>query len=206
MENNFLLIECRSFTPLITAVDEVLKSTNLNFITYKRSGSAYNTAIFKGQHSSCLNGKEIAKITVNNICSQITSQDIIKAGVSRLISVNIINAPKKDIIDLFLSRGNNIEIKNNEKLKDSENNSLLFLDARGLISLITAADQLTDNYPLEVINCKKMGSGRLTLILAGKIDVLKLALADAKNIIEKHGKFISSSLITNVDQRILMTL
>ncbi|RCW61072.1 MULTISPECIES: BMC domain-containing protein [Halanaerobium] len=206
MENNYLLIECRSFSPLIAAVDEVLKSTNLNFITYKRYGSAYNTAVFNGKHSSCLNGREIAVETVKNICQQIPSQNIIKAGVSRLISTKVINSPDKNIIDFFFSKDTRIGKFKTNKLKEQNYDSLLFLDSRGLIALITAADQLTDDFPLEIIDCKKMGSGRLTLILAGKIDVLKLASAAAKEIIIKQGKYIGSSLIANVDQQIVMSL
>lgn len=206
MDNNYLLIECRSFSPLITAVDEILKSTNLNLITYKRYGSAYNTAVFKGQHSSCINGKEIALKAVNSICSQIPSQNVIRADISRLISSNIINSPDQDLIDLFFSSKNKIGRKENYYLQNNNYDSLLLLDSRGLVALITAADQLTDNFPIEIIDCKKMGSGRLTLILAGKVDVLKFALADAKKIVEKHGKYIGSSLIANVDQRIVKSL
>jgi len=206
MNNNYLLVECRSFTPLIAAVDDVLKSTNLKFITYKRTGSAYNTAIFAGQHSACINGKEIAKNSVENICTKIPSVNIIKAGVSRLISSKIITSPEQEIVNLFLSPGNRIGHSKKDTLADKTINSLIFIDARGLTALIAAADKIIENYPVEIVDCRKMGSGRLTLIIAGKIDVLESALKEAISIVKDHGKYIGSSLLSNINENILENL
>lgn len=206
MNNNYLLIECRSFTPLAAAVDDILKSTNLRFITYKRSGSAYNTAIFAGQHSSCINGKEIAVNTINHICSQIPSNNIIKAGVSRLIAANVITGPKAEIINLFFNTSNRIGFSNKINFDSKNYDSLAFIDSRGLVALIIAADKLLENYPLEIVDCRKMGSGRLTLIFAGKIDVLEFALKEAEDIVKTNGKYIGSSLLSNIDENIIKSL
>ena len=206
MNNNYLLIECRSFTPLAAAVDEILKGTNLKFITYKRSGSAYNTAVFTGQHSSCINGKEIAENIIKDICNQIPSANIIKAGVSRLIAASIINDPEEEIINLFFNKTNRIGFSHKKRLISKNYNSLAFIDARGLISLIAAADELLENYPVKIVDCKKMGSGRLTLIIAGKIDVLESALSEAENIVRSYGKYIGSSLLSNIDNEFLNSL
>lgn len=206
MNNNYLLVECRSFTPLIAAIDDVLKSTNLKFITYKRTGSAYYTAFFSGQHSSCINGKEIAINSVKNICTKIPSANIIRAGVSRLISSKIITAPEHELVNLFLRPGNRIGRSKKNVLNAKTIDSLIFIDARGLIALIAAADEITENYPVEIIDCRKMGSGRLTLIIAGKIDVLETALKTTISIVKSHGKYIGSSLLSNIDENILKSL
>lgn len=206
MNNNYLLVECRSFTPLAAAVDDILKSTNLKLITYKRTGSAYNTVIFAGQHSACINGKQIAEKSIYKICSQIPNANIIKAGVSRLISSSIITNPDKNLIDLFFSLGNRIGRSKKDSLEDQNFDSVVFIDARGLIALITAADEITENYPIEIVDCRKMGSGRLTLIFAGKIDVLNTALKETITIVNIHGKYIGSSLLSNIDENILKSL
>lgn len=206
MNNNYLVIECRSFTPLASTVDKILKGTNLNFITYKRSGSAYNTAVFAGQHSSCISGEEIAKNSINFICSQISSDNIINAGVSRLIATKVITNPEDQIIDLFFNQSNRIGISKKINFDSKKYDSLAFIDSRGLTALITAADELLENYPVEIIDCRKMGSGRLTLIFAGKIDVLETALEDAKEFVRNYGKYIGSSLLTNVNNNFLESL
>lgn len=206
MKNNYLLVECRSFTPLIAAADDVLKSTNLDFITYKRTGSAYYTAFFAGQHSACINGEEIAVKSVENICSKIPSANIIKAGVSRLISSKIITAPEQELVNLFLSPGNRVGRSKNDDFDTKRIDSLIFIDARGLTALISAADEIIENYPVEIVDCRKMGSGRLTLIIAGKIDILESALERAISIVKTHGKYIGSSLLSNVDEDILKSL
>ncbi|PXV62569.1 BMC domain-containing protein [Halanaerobium congolense] len=206
MKNNYLVIECRSFTPLVSAVDEILKGTNLKFITYKRYGSAYNTAVFAGQHSSCINGEELAVNTINHICNQIPSNNIIKAGVSRLIAASVITSPEEDIINLFFNTSNRIGVSKKTSFESKNYDSLAFIDSRGLTALITAADELLENYPVEIVDCRKMGSGRLTLIFAGKIDVLEAALKEAKDIVREYGKYIGSSLLSNIDNNFLKSL
>lgn len=191
-------LETRGMTSIINAVDNMLKGANIELIGLKRYGSAYMTAAIKGNTDDVINAINIGKKSVNNIVKK-NSQYIACEGISQLISTHIISQTLFDIIDTFFYKppGTDISIINK---------SLGFLDARGLIALIAAADKITKNTPAKILGYHQMGSGRLNLIITGNIDEVKHAVELGVELIKEHGKLIGNSIIANPNQQLLHML
>lgn len=185
--NSYGFIETRGLTAMLYAVDGMLKSSNVKLKGFKRYGSAYMTTAVQGSNEDIITAVQTAKKKLKEI-EKNTAQNIINDGLCRLISTYTTARPGLNIINLFFNKQ-----KKNINLIDTD--SLAFIDARGLIALIAAADQIIKSYPLEILGYNKMGSGRLSLIIKGEISSLKPAVEMGIELIKKHGRLIGYSTI-----------
>lgn len=189
--NTLALIETRGMTVLTAAMDSMLKGSNIEMQGYKACGSAYLTSVFKGSDDDVLNAIEIAKNAVNEIAKKIPSPTIVEEGLSQLITTHSISNPMIDLVDIFFN-GNKVEIKEKGK-------AIAFIDARGLVSLIAAADVMIKTSAIDINGFYSMGSGRLSLLISGDIEALSYAIEAGIEVVKKHGKLISQCVIARPD-------
>ncbi len=196
--NTIGFIETRGMTALISALDNILKGANIKLLGYQRNGSAYLTAALQGNDDDVLTALKIGKESVNNLSQQIPYPSIIEDGLCQLISTHIISNPMVDLIEIFFNK-TNIEIKNKD-------NALGFVDARGMVSLVAAADIMTKSAAVEIAGYYKLGSGRLSLLVCGKIDDLEYAIKEGLTVVKQHGKLISHCIIARPSPELIKNL
>ncbi|MTI59022.1 MAG: BMC domain-containing protein [Firmicutes bacterium] len=187
INNSYGFIETRGLTAMLSAVDDMLKTSNIKLKGFKRYGSAYITTAIQGRNEDVLTAVQAAEKRVKQI-EENAPQNITNDGLCQLISTYITARPGLNIIDLFFN-------KQQKKIDLSDNEGLAFIDARGLIALIATTDQITKSYPLEIMGYNKMGSGRLNLIIKGRISSLKPAVEMGIELVKKHGRLIGYSTI-----------
>ncbi|MEJ6950385.1 BMC domain-containing protein [Natronospora cellulosivora (SeqCode)] len=196
--NTLALIETRGMTALTSAIDSMLKGSNIKMLGFKGCGSAYLTAAFKGSDDDVLNAIEIGKNAVNQIAKKIPSSTIVEEGLSQLITAHSISNPMLDFVDIFFNKK---KVKLMEKGK-----AIAFIDARGLVSLIAAADIMSKTSAIDINSIYSMGSGRLSLLISGDIEALNCAIEAGIKIVKKHGQFISHCVIARPDASLISSL
>lgn len=185
--NSYGFIETRGLTAMLYAIDNMLKTSDVKLRGIKHYGSAYITSAVQGNNEDVILAIQTAKKMVKQI-EENAPRNIINNGLCQLISTYTTARPGLDIINLFFD-------KQEKKINLIDNDGLAFIDARGLIALIAAADQMTKSYPLEILDYNKMGSGRLNLIIKGQISSLKPAVEMGIELVKKHGRLIGYSTI-----------
>lgn len=182
------LIETRGMTPILSALDEMLKSADIKLAGFKQSGSAYLTVAICGNIEAVTSAIDIGLTTAQKICDNLNPV-IKKAGLGQIISSYIIAKPNIDLIDIFFIKKPGIIY--------SKGKSIGFIDSRGLISLIAAADIMSKNYPIDIIGYHKMGSGRLNLAIQGSYDSILMAVEMGIEVVKQHGKLIGYNVLAN---------
>lgn len=186
-------IETRGKTCIIYAVDEMLKGTNVTLEGYKRSGSAYIAVAFSGKTDDIINAINIGTKSVETIEKHNPSPQTYQDGLCQLITTHTISRSSIDIINIFFNKRPGISYP-------EAGNAIGFVDARGLVSLIAAADVMTKLAPIEVLGYHRMGSGRLDLAVAGTVDAVSQAIEKGIEIVQKHGKLIGYNVIPRPHQ------
>lgn len=192
MSNNKTLglIETRGLTAMTYALDEMLKGTNIKIEGYQMTGSAYVAVAVSGSTEDVINSLNIGKNAVNTIAAKNSSSATARDGLGKLISTYVIPKTLVDIINIFFINKPGINYPKTGM-------SIGFIDGRGLISLISAADVMSKVAPIEILGYQKMGSGRLDLAISGDVESVKQAIKIGITLVKEHGKLISHYVINN---------
>ncbi|HLV09253.1 MAG TPA: BMC domain-containing protein [Halanaerobiales bacterium] len=180
-------IEIRSKALIITAMDEMLKTGKIKIAGLQKCGSAYITAAVSGKIEAISSAIDVGLSSVKKI----NNHPVIKKNnnMGQIISSYIVSKPEIDFIDIFF--------ENKPGIKYNREGAIGFIDSRGLISLLAAADIISKRFPVKIIACQKLGSGRLNLSFVGEYDSVQMAVETGIDIARKHGKFIGSSILAN---------
>ena len=195
--NGIAFIETRGMTALTAALDNMLKGANIKLLAYHVYGSAYLTAAIAGSDDDLLNAISIGKKAVEDLAKNNPAHAIAEAGISQIITTHIISNPLIDIINTFFKK---------KEIKSDNNNALGFIDARGLVSLIAAADLMTKSTNVEILGYYEMGSGRLSMLISGQIDSLSYAIEEGLEIVKEHGELISHCVIASPSSELIEIL
>lgn len=192
-------IETRGMTAITYALDEMLKASTIKLEGLKRIGSAYITAVVSGSNDDIINAIMVGKEAVKEIEKANPSPATYQDGLCQLISTHVISRSLIDIVNTFINKCPGIRFPENS-------DSIGLVDARGLIAIIAAADQMTKTAPVDILGYHKMGSGRLNIAIGGELDAVNQAIEVALPIVKKHGKLIGSNVLSNPDKGLKLML
>ncbi len=168
------LIEARGYVPMIVAADAAVKTSDVYLTNYFNVGSGYSIIAMRGE----LAGVQAAVDSGNRAAG----------NVGEVVTHHVIPQPHRGLETLFPLGGTGEE----PSLPPGDAFAMGFMETRGIVTLIAAADAALKASYVRLLSYRKIGSGLLSVVLQGEVSAVKQALQAGQRIGEEVGTFITA--------------
>lgn len=187
LENNAAgLVETLGMLPAIEAADKMLKTSDVELISYENVGSTLVTVMVKGDiaavEAAVKNGAESAK------------------RIGKVTAYNVMKRPIKAVADVLAVHGIDEE---DENLKVK---SLGGIETFGLVFALEAADAMIKAADVEFIGYENVASGYISVLVSGDVAAVKAAVEAGEMAVKNMKADIYSKLIIPSPHRDLYTI
>lgn len=171
------LVECVGYSLMVEAADSGVKAANVEIVGRIWVGSGYAAVLFRGDVAAVRAAVEAG------------SQNASRLG--KVIAGHVIPAPHPSLSGIF-PIGPAAKSAPEAKI---EGEALGFIEVKGFISLIEAADTAVKAANVEPLGWQRIGSGLVTVVVRGDVAAVKAAVDAGGQGARRVGELVSLHLI-----------
>lgn len=169
------LIETQGMLPALEAADKMLKTAQVDLVSYENIGSTLVTVMIRG---------ELAAVTASVKAGRASAEKIGKVTAS-----NVMNRPIPVVADVLAVHG--IEVKEDPLPP----RALGAIETFGLVFVLEAADAMVKAADVDVIGYENVASGYISILVAGDVSAVEAAVNAGQKAVEAMGAEIYSRLV-----------
>lgn len=171
------MVEAVGYTVMIEAADSGVKAANVDIVGRLWVGSGYATVLFRGDVAAVRAAVDAGAQSASRL-GRVISGHVIPAPSPQLTKVMPVGpALMKDV-------GGKVD-----------GNALGFIETKGFVGLVEAADAAVKAAQVEALGWQKVGSGLVTVILRGDVAAVKAAIDAGGEAARRVGELVSIHLI-----------
>jgi len=171
------MVETVGYSVMIEAADSGVKAANVDIVGRLWVGSGYATVLFRG---------DVAAVRA---AVDAGGQNATRLG--RVVSAHVIPAPHPQLSKV-MPVGPALVKDNGGKI---DGNALGFVETKGFVGLVEAADAAVKAAQVEAVGWQKVGAGLVTVVVRGDVAAVKAAVDAGGEAARRVGELVALHLI-----------
>lgn len=177
------MVECIGFTLMVEAADSGVKAANVQIVDKLWIGSGYNTCLFRGDVAAVRAAVDAGKANAQRLGGKVISAHVIPSPHTALSGVLPIGPSVRPV----------------EK-PSTEGQALGFIETKGLVAMIEAADAAVKAAQVVPLGWNKVGSALMTIVVRGEVAAVKAAVEAGADAARRVGELTAVHVIPRPHQ------
>ncbi|QGY41901.1 BMC domain-containing protein [Pseudodesulfovibrio cashew] len=172
------LIETLGMVPAIGGADAMLKTADVELVSYENVGSSLVTVMVKG---------DVAAVEAS-----VAAGSVAAAEVGKLTAKNVMPRPIRGVGDI-------VSVHAVERSGDAESQprpkAMGLIETFGIVFVLEAADAMMKTADVELIGYENVAAGYMSVLVQGDVAACKAAVEAGVKAVEAMGASVYSSLV-----------